>query len=364
MMKHIWILLIAILAMSAIAAIADDSSDCAALQTAADNALRELEAAKKAKRSADLYVLSVLVPNVMQQAREDSHAYDSSEGLSGSPNPANRLGRDNANLQALLRQSRAQRALDAAQAAYDSARGNYGMCVNAHLARYETGPCGHRYMHLFAFNHKPRILFGCGHTDYTCKSNSHKQVTCSDETYSYYGYDGDGVHHTYYATRSGCGRTYWYCKDSASHRASGSTSRVCLSSGSGSSSTRSSSGTTTSPTVQNNGGGTTGGTSSDRVRCGHGRNGNACSRGGWASSREAHKVTCPAGHRYYGCSESGARFHANCRARRSGEVRCARGSLCRSGGYASSRNAHQTTCGRGHTYWSCWPRSVSYHRGH
>lgn len=103
---------------------------------------------------------------------------------------------------------------------------------------------------------------------------------------------------------------------------------------------------------------------SNLVRCGHGRNGNACSRGGWASSREAHKVTCPAGHRYYACSSGGARFHANCRARRSGEVRCARGSMCRSGGWASSRNAHQTTCGRGHTYWSGWPRSVSYHRGH
>lgn len=103
---------------------------------------------------------------------------------------------------------------------------------------------------------------------------------------------------------------------------------------------------------------------SNLVRCGHGRNGNACSRGGWASSREAHKVTCPAGHRYYECSLNGNRFHANCRARRSGEVRCAKGSWCRSGGWASSRNAHQTTCGQGHTYWSCWPRSVSYHRGH
>ena len=256
----------------------------------------------------------------------------------------------------------AKAARDAARAVRDYWRGNYDMCLASHLARYETGPCGHRYMHALALSHNIRFPFDCGHIDYVC-SNLHVQVTCSDETYSYYGYDGDGVHHTYYATRSGCGRTYWYCKDSASHRASGSTSRVCLSSGGGSSSTRSSSGTTTSPPVQNNGG-SSGGSSSDRVRCGHGRNGNACSRGGWASSREAHKVTCPAGHRYYACSSGGARFHANCRARRSGEVRCARGSLCRSGGYASSRNAHQTTCGRGHTYWSCWPRSVSYHRGH
>ena len=107
------------------------------------------------------------------------------------------------------------------------------------------------------------------------------------------------------------------------------------------------------------GGGTGTGSSDTRVRCGHG---NACSRGGFASSREAHKTTCPAGHRYYACSASGARFHANCRARGSGEVRCARGSWCRSGGWASSRNAHQTTCAAGHTYWSCSPNEVRRHR--
>lgn len=168
---------------------------------------------------------------------------------------------------------------------------------------------------------------------------------------------------------SGCGKQYWKCDlaEAAKHvpetcslfgcdgkyrTCPGGGGHVCT-------------GTTTSPTVQNNGGGTvstggTGGTSADRVRCGHSN----CQRGGYASSREAHKTTCPAGHSYYACSLGGTRMHANCRAQRSGQVRCARGSFCRSGGWASSRNAHQTTCRRGHTYWSCWPSSVSRHRRH
>ena len=119
--------------------------------------------------------------------------------------------------------------------------------------------------------------------------------------------------------------------------------------------------TTTSPTVSNNGGGTGGGTggSDTRVRCGHG---NACSRGGYASSREAHKTTCPAGHSYYTCSATGTSRHANCRARGNGEVRCGNGSWCRSGGWASSRNAHKVTCAAGHSYWGCNPTQVSRHR--
>lgn len=124
--------------------------------------------------------------------------------------------------------------------------------------------------------------------------------------------------------------------------------------------------TTTSPTVSSGGGGggtvsSGGGTggSDTRVRCGHG---NACSLGGYASSREAHKITCPAGHRYYKCSATGNSRHANCRAQRSGEVRCGYGSWCRSGGWASSRNAHKVTCAAGHSYWGCNPTQVRRHR--
>ena len=200
----------------------------------------------------------------------------------------------------------------------------------------------------------------CGKRYWSCDSSQayyHERaglrdcVNCDDRVWLCQTADG-GAH----------GTTY-YCN--TCHKSHGLCGNGCPADGD---SSGGSSGTTTSPTVQNNGGGTTGsttgGTSADRVRCGHGRNGNACSRGGWASSREAHKTTCPAGHRYYACSEGGASKHANCRTRRSGEVRCAQGSYCRSGGWASSRNAHQTTCAAGHTYWSCWPLSVSRHRHH
>ena len=207
---------------------------------------------------------------------------------------------------------------------------------------------------------------------------SQHQLTCSRCGKTYWDCNSNSYIHKRTTPCYGCGKRIGWCQSQAygpsntPHRWTICTicgqkdyncgTHVC-SSGSGSgSSSGASSGTTTSPTVSSGGGsgGTTGGTSSDRVRCGHSN----CQRGGWASSREAHKTTCPAGHRYYECSLRGNRFHANCRARRSGEVRCARGSWCRSGGYASSRNAHQTTCGRGHTYWSCWPSSVSRHRRH
>lgn len=221
----------------------------------------------------------------------------------------------------------------------------------------------------------------CGHTYWQCGSggSSHKQVTCTDYTVTSRQFNY-GVYRTVTSTAGGCGVTYWYCKDSGNHRITGYMNtiwRVCVAArneaarrnsgnsnggnGNGGNSNGGNSGTTTSPTVQNNGGNTggTGGTSSDRVRCGHG---NACSRGGYASSRYAHKVTCPAGHRYYECSATGTSRHANCRAQGSGEVRCARNSWCRSGGWASSRNAHQTTCSAGHTYWSCSPTEVRRHR--
>lgn len=208
--------------------------------------------------------------------------------------------------------------------------------------------------------------------------------TCK-RSHLYQRFDGRVIYQGM-AILQGCGETYWSCvgegysahqrkrcqKDNCGlleiacgpdHVCEGMSDQEKYGGGNNGGNNGSNNGGTTSPAVGNGGGGT-GGTSADRVRCGHGRNGNACSRGGWASSREAHKTTCPAGHRYYACSESGARFHANCRAQRSGEVRCARGSWCRSGGWASSRNAHQTTCRQGHTYWSCWPSAVSRHRRH
>ena len=224
---------------------------------------------------------------------------------------------------------------------------------------------------------------GCKQTYWQCGSSasSHKQVTCTDYTVTSRQSTGHyGVYRIVTSTAGGCGVTFWYCKDSGNHRITGYMNtiwRVCVAArneaarrnggdsnggnGNGGNGNGGNSGTTTSPTVQNNGGNTggTGGTSSDRVRCGHG---NACSRGGYASSRYAHKVTCPAGHRYYECSATGTSRHANCRAQGSGEVRCARNSWCRSGGWASSRNAHQTTCSAGHTYWSCSPTEVRRHR--
>ena len=214
---------------------------------------------------------------------------------------------------------------------------------------------------------------GCGSTYWSCSPTNelaqnqfrHQRIVCSGSE-TVFGNLPDG--RSFGQLLRACGATFYRCQIS-NHRknqcsACGYYYKRCQGhtcSAGNSQSPRGNSGT-----VSNGGntGGTTGGTSSDRVRCGHGRNGNACRYGGWASSREAHKTTCPAGHRYYACSAGGASKHANCRARRSGEVRCAQGSYCRSGGWASSRNAHQTTCSAGHTYWSCWPSSVSRHRRH
>ena len=360
MMKHIWILLIAILAMSAIAAIADEPSECAALKTAFDNASAALSAAEDELDNAEDNLTLVLASSFLDGIAEglDDFGHSADKGLGSGSNPADRLRRQHAQTQARLRKSRAQRALDAAQAAYNTAQGNYEMCVASHIARWVTGPsCGHRYIHAFESRHNLPFIFDCGHSSYLCKSSEHQQVTCTSETFWHTG----SIRVTI-----GCRATYWKCKDASSHRRiwyRGSPYKRCglPSHLSEDNSNGGTSGTTTSPTIQNNGGntgGTTGGTSADRVRCGHSN----CQRGGWASSREAHKTTCPAGHSYYACSLNGASFHANCRAQRSGQVRCARGSLCRSGGWASSRNAHRTTCSAGHTYWSCWPSSVSRHR--
>lgn len=204
---------------------------------------------------------------------------------------------------------------------------------------------------------------GCGTKIWTCQSGSfaaHIVVIT------------DGPHRHFESRCAKCGKNFWVCVNDPIRYHTTETCPVCSATyegctgghncpGDGSSGSGSSSGGGSTPpaTTPSTGGG--GGGSDTRVRCGHG---NACSLGGYASSREAHKITCPAGHRYYKCSATGNSRHANCRARQSGEVACARGSWCRSGGYASSRNAHRTTCGRGHTYWSCSPSAVRRHRGH
>ena len=192
---------------------------------------------------------------------------------------------------------------------------------------YHKGYC---YLHRYKRTaHTNGVVGGCGKSFWTCdptEAAKHAPKTCS---------------------LSGCNGKYRTCE----RRVSG---HVCWHNGGG---------TTESNTVSSGGGtvssgGSTGG-SDTRVRCGHG---NACSLGGYASSREAHKITCPAGHRYYKCSATGNSRHANCRAQRSGEVRCGYGSWCRSGGWASSRNAHKVTCAAGHSYWGCNPTQVRRHR--
>lgn len=188
-------------------------------------------------------------------------------------------------------------------------------------------------------------------------------------------------------TYSGCGASYWSCNpsDVRKHRTVSCDGdkkyRICTGHYCFEFSRRipagetcapaadtdddSDSSTTTSPTVSSGGGGggtvsSGGGTggSDTRVRCG---NGSSCSRGGYASSREAHKTTCPAGHRYYGCYRTS--WHDRCRAPSSGEVQCGN-SGCNRGGVASSRTAHKTTCRRGHTYWSCNRWLSRIHRRH
>ena len=123
-------------------------------------------------------------------------------------------------------------------------------------------------------------------------------------------------------------------------------------------------GTTESPTIGKNGGGT-GGTSSDRVRCGAG---SRCGRGGYASHRNTHRSNCAAGHFYWTCSSSDVTTHSPHTARPANSVRCGNRwsgySGCSSGGYATSTNAHRTTCAAGHAYWSCNRNAVSSHSGH
>ena len=202
----------------------------------------------------------------------------------------------------------------------------------------------------------PKIV--CPACEEVVDSEIQHLVTCTPDLYQRFSdghiYEGMG----YYA---GCNVKYWSCQDPPEHGRKkqcrktecGLYDYYCADytcetpSDGGSSSSGSGSGTSGS------------GTSRDRVRCGHG---NACRFGGFASSRYAHKTTCPAGHSYYTCSATGNSRHANCRARRSGEVRCGNGSWCRSGGFASSRNAHKVTCAAGHSYWGCNPTQVRRHR--
>ena len=326
MMKHIWILLIAILAMSAIAAIADEPSECAALKTAYDNASTALSSAKEEKRLADIDVSVNTANNILQGIADGIRNARSNSGDDG----LSRIGRDiaserrsNALARALLRQSAAQRALDAAQATYDSAQGNYEMCVASHIARWVTGPsCGHRYIHAFESRHNLPFIFDCGHSSYLCKSSEHKQVTCSSQTVSV-NFDS-GWWSRFYVT--GCGATYWECQGSSAHRIlkNPTVRRACSESSSngGNGGNGGGNGGNGGGTGGGNGGGTGGGDSSTdngrnsgdsstRVRCGNtNRGAGACTSGGYASSRTAHRTTCSAGHTYWNCNRTAAAWHA------------------------------------------------------
>lgn len=80
-----------------------------------------------------------------------------------------------------------------------------------------------------------------------------------------------------------------------------------------------------------------------------------------------HNFCCcaPRGSPMYNGGSSGGSSNGGSSGGSSDRVRCGNrwtgSSACTSGGYASSRTAHQSTCARGHTYWSCNPSALSYH---
>ena len=204
-----------------------------------------------------------------------------------------------------------------AQVAYDTCLSRYR--CDAGCSGIVASPTAHQ-----------QVCGGCNQTYWSCytpASRLHQQVTCSYERVTEWFNGGARTGGAY-----GCGATYWKCKDSSAHsvvRVGAYYSRVCLqssSSGSSSSGGGSGGGSTPPATTPSTGSGSGSGSGSGlgsgsgsgsggsdtRVRCGHSN----CQRGGWASSRYAHKTTCPAGHRYYACSLGGTRRHANCRPRR------------------------------------------------
>ena len=292
----------------------------------------------------------------------------------------------------------AKKALRLAQAAYDSCMSSYTCDSCGEFGDHFVSPqpscthmvyscqsdsgthtqvvcsrCNQTYWSCSEASNHAQATGKCGHTYWQCDTNAgtHVQIQCENNLRRAEVRNASYERVILYYRR-GCGKKFWLCKNFAGHHTItycsthpnvgkyGCQSSYACSSAHGSGSGSSSTGTTTSPTVSNNGGSTGGSTggSDTRVRCG---NGSSCSRGGYASSREAHKTTCPAGHRYYGCYRTS--WHDRCRAPSSGEVQCGN-SGCNRGGVASSRNAHKTTCRRGHTYWSCNPNLSRIHRRH
>lgn len=176
-----------------------------------------------------------------------------------------------------------------------------------------------------------------------------------------------------YGAAYGCGNTYWICQDWDAHKVSEKCNdgcyairyRPCI--GHNCPNSR---GNTNGNTVSNNGGTTGDGDSSSR--CQRGR---YCDIGASsASSATAHQVTCGQGHTYWVCNiwtRQEHQSHVTTSSRGGSDTRVACGNAgsnrnrnCNQGGTASSTYAHQTTCGRGHTYWSCSRAQSSYHGRH
>ena len=120
----------------------------------------------------------------------------------------------------------AEKALAAAEGAYETCLGSYvcGRCNQLgddHLASTQPN-CSHRYVVYTcdsdANTHNQLVCSGCNQTYWQCGSDAsnHVQVTCSSGrmlvSNALTGWRQISVSY------SGCGKTYWKCKDSASHR--------------------------------------------------------------------------------------------------------------------------------------------------
>ena len=156
---------------------------------------------------------------------------------------------------------------------------------------------------------------GCGNTYWKCTAyrviaagNSNKSVVsdgygrhwkarCSECAAIFWVCKNDPIRHHTEETCSVCSETYSECTGGHSC-SSGDTDDDSGSTGSGSTGGGSGGGGgSTPPATTPTGGGGGGGDSSNRVRCGY----SACSLGGYASSRTAHQSTCPRGHVFWTC---------------------------------------------------------------
>ncbi len=110
------------------------------------------------------------------------------------------------------------------------------------------------------------------------------------------------------------------------------------------------------------------------VRCANSWTGSgACSYGRVVSGSDAyeHRLTCAAGHTYWSCNPSALSYHSSCQSPQPSTpapstpapstpaptVVCPANSWTSCGGTVS----HETTCGSGHTYYTCNPSAVSWH---